>query len=169
MTLSLQSFALRVWWKPRASKPTWKNSSLNKGREEYAMLGKNISPHLSILNGDFHLKYHRDCIRSVWGFRCRSWCNFFLWCYEMIKKVLHPPTALAAEQQGVKLNRHSPLIHVALGSCAWSFPLKMSSILTFFLEARLSSSSVSRRFGQYYKNRQENKSLSRWTAGKSFK
>ncbi len=82
MTLSLQSFALRVWWKPRAFKPTWKISSLNKGREDYAVPGRNISQHLSILNGNSHLKYHRDCIRSVCGFICRSWCNIFLWCYE---------------------------------------------------------------------------------------
>lgn len=118
-------------------------------------------------------EYISTPVHIKWGFSSkvpqrlhsiRFWCNFYLWCYEMMQKVLHPPTALAAEHPGVKLICHSPLIHVASGSCAWSFPLKMSSIVTFFLEARLSSSPVSRRFGQYYKNRLEKRSLSRQTA-----
>jgi len=88
----------------------------------------------------------------------------------MMKKVTASThSSIAAEREGVKLNCHSPLSHVALGSCASSFPLKISSIVTFFLEARLSSSPVSRRFGQYYKSRLEKGRLSRQTAGQSLK
>lgn len=155
MTLCLQSFALRLWWKPRAFKPTWKISSLNKRKRRLCSAGEEY------ISTPVHIKYEfsSEVPQRLHSISMRLYMQIMMQFLSLVlweDEFLHPPTALAAEQQGVKLNHHSPLIHAALGSCAWSFPLKMSSIVTFFLEARLSSSAVSRTFGQYYKNRQEN-------------
>lgn len=63
---------------------------------------------------------------------------------------LQPRTAPKSDRVTGKLKSYSPLSHVASGSCAWSRPLNMSSMVTFFLEAKLSSSSVSRRVPHYF-------------------
>lgn len=127
--------------------PTQNVSQLNRERKEVTM--KNINQQM-----DFTLSftkitfYPNDAPYISW------WCNVLFCCREMLE--LAPAathSSRESERATGKLKCYSPLSQVASGSCAWSCPLNMSSIVTFFLEARLSSSSVSRTFQQYF-NRQ---------------